>query len=164
MTFLLSYAFFRQCRKFSTLPQKSIRREKSYDCKKVIWLFWCHMTFSDYAFFSIVSGTSDSVEKKHSREKSHMTFSLSYDFFRRMLFFDSVENFRHCRKKAYDSKKVIWLFYCHMTFRHCQKKVILKTHKWNFFGIHCLYIQIDPISYVLHVSMIHAVSDSVAKF
>ena len=40
----------------------------------------------------------------------------------------------------------------------------LENPQMNFFGIHWLYIQIDPISHVLHVSMIHAVSDSVAKF
>ena len=107
MTFFPDYAFFRHCRKFSTLSEKSIvgkrhmtffptmlfstqaRRAKSLQCSDLARLSSVEKSivekkksydFLRLCFFPTVSRTSDTVEKKHSREKSHMTFLQSYDF------------------------------------------------------------------------------------
>ena len=89
MTFSMSYDFFRQCRKFSTLSEKSI-------------VVKSHMTFFSIMLFSTLERRATSLHcgdlaRLASVEKS-IVGKKSYDFFRRMLFSDSVENFRHCRK------------------------------------------------------------------
>ena len=58
--------------------------EKSYDNKKVIWLFYCHMLFSDSV------GSSRHCRKKAYVGKSHMTIKKSYDFFIVIWFFPTM--------------------------------------------------------------------------
>ena len=119
MTVKKSYDFFSRLRFFSTLSEvldtvgKKHSRKKSYDfvfptlllstlARRAKSLHAKSLHCGDLARLA-------SVEKSRVGKKS-------YDFFRRMLFSDSVENFRHCRKKhmtvkkSYDFFTVIWLF------------------------------------------------------
>ena len=86
--FFPDYAFFRQCRKFSTLSEKSIVGKS-------------HMTFFfDYAFFNTSKTRQVATLLRLASVEKSIVGKKSYDFFRRMLFSDSVENFRYCRKKS----------------------------------------------------------------